>query len=59
MEGSRGIAPLIIYLGVRGRLVVSVMFQHLCPWKRTPKPLNRRLCGPRAILDMLERRKVQ
>jgi hypothetical protein len=27
--------------------MVSVMFQPLDPWKRTPKPLNRRLCGPR------------
>jgi hypothetical protein len=47
MEGSRGrgIALLILYLGVRGRLVVGVMFQPLYPWKRTPKPLNRRLCG--------------
>jgi hypothetical protein len=46
MEGSRGIAPLILYFDVRGRLVVIVMFQPLYPWKRTPKPLSRRLCGP-------------
>ena len=46
MEGSRHIALLILYLGVRGRLVVSVMFQPLYPRKRTPEPLNRRLCGP-------------
>jgi len=46
MEGSKGIALLILYLGVRGILVVIVMLQSLYPWKRTPKPLNRRLWGP-------------
>jgi hypothetical protein len=48
MEGSRGIAPFILYLGVTGRLVINVMFQPLYPWKRTPKPLNRKLCGAKS-----------
>jgi hypothetical protein len=35
MEGrrGRGIDQFIICLGVRGRLVVGVMFQPLYPWK--------------------------
>jgi hypothetical protein len=46
MEGSRGIAPLIFYVGARGRFVVCIKFQPLYPWKRTLKTLNRRLNGP-------------
>jgi hypothetical protein len=57
MEGSRGVALLILYLGVRGRLGVSVMFQPLYPWKRTPKPSNRRLCGPESNSGLVREEK--
>jgi hypothetical protein len=48
-KGKGGRALLTFNLGARGRLVVIVKSQLLCP----RYPLNRRLVGPRAALDVL------
>jgi hypothetical protein len=50
-KGDR--APFTFNLGARWRLVVNVIFLLLCP----RYPLNRRLVGPRAALDVLIRAK--
>jgi hypothetical protein len=52
-KGKGGRAPLTFNLGARGRLVVNVKSRLLCP----RCPLNRRLVGPRAALDVLIRAK--
>jgi hypothetical protein len=52
-NGKGGRAPLTLNLGARWRLVVNVMSLLLCH----RYPLNRRLVGPRATLDVLKRAK--
>jgi len=37
---SRGIAPLILYLGSSSRWVVSFTFPPLCTWERTPLSID-------------------
>jgi hypothetical protein len=52
-KGKGGGAPLTFNLGARWRLVATVTSLLPCP----RYPLNRRLVGPRAALDVLIRAK--
>jgi hypothetical protein len=57
--GSGGIAPHILDLSTRWRLVVSFMPQLLYPQGKSPwYPLDRRLVGSRVILDAVVKRKI-
>jgi hypothetical protein len=57
--GSGGIAPLIIDPGTRWRWVVGFTPRPLYPQEKSPwYPLDRRLGGPRAVLDAVVKRKI-
>jgi hypothetical protein len=55
---SRGVAPLILNLGIRWRRAVSVTCRPLYPLGRTPAPTFCIWCGwaPSAGLDVLEKK---
>jgi hypothetical protein len=58
-RGSRGIAPLILDLGIRWRWVVNFMPRPLYPQGKSPWcPLNRRWVDPRTLLDAVVKRKI-
>jgi hypothetical protein len=56
-RGSRSIAPLIFNLDARCEWLISHP-SHFIPGKEPLCPLNRRLGGPCAGVDILENRKV-
>ena len=55
---SGGVSPLILNLGTRWKSVVNFMPSLFFPGKEPRCALSRRLDGPRAILDFLEKRKI-
>ena len=55
--GCRGIAPLILNIGTRWRLVVNFMPRPLYSVKEPRCPLNRRLDGPQSQSGCFEEEK--
>jgi hypothetical protein len=57
--GNRGIAPLILNLGNRWKWLVSFTPRPLYPQGKSPwHPLDRRLMGPRAVLEAVVKKKI-